>query len=61
MWQDLGAAIALLLIIEGIMPFLSPATWRRFLRNVLEMDEQTLRFAGLTSMVIGLLLLYLVK
>ncbi|HHH35797.1 MAG TPA: DUF2065 domain-containing protein [Gammaproteobacteria bacterium] len=61
MWQDLGAAIALVLVIEGVMPFASPATWRRAMRSVLEMDDRTLRVAGLTSMALGLLLLYLVR
>ncbi len=61
MWQDLGAAIALLLIIEGIMPFISPSAMRRTLMRMQEMNDQSLRFAGLTSMVIGLLLLYLVR
>ncbi len=61
MWQELGAAIALLLVIEGIVPFISPATLRRALVSMLEMDDQALRLAGLSSMVLGILLLYLVK
>ena len=61
MWQDLGAAVALLLVIEGILPFLSPALMRRTLQAMLELDDRTLRRAGLTSMFMGLLLLYLVR
>ncbi len=61
MWQDLGAAVALLLVIEGILPFLSPALMRRTLQAMLELDDRTLRRAGLASMFMGLLLLYLVR
>jgi len=61
MWQELGAAIALLLVIEGIVPFISPATMRRALTSMLQMDDRALRLAGLSSMVLGVLLLYLVK
>lgn len=62
MWlQDLLAAIALLLIIEGIMPFLNPAGMRRALLLVSQLNDRTLRFAGLTSMVLGCLLLYVVR
>ncbi|MFQ5488878.1 MAG: DUF2065 domain-containing protein [Gammaproteobacteria bacterium] len=61
MWQDLGAAIALLLVVEGIMPFVSPATLRRALTSMLEMNDRALRLAGLGSMALGVLLLYLIK
>lgn len=61
MWQDLGGAIALLLVIEGIMPFISPATLRRALTGMLEMNDQMLRLAGLSSMILGVMLLYLIR
>ena len=61
MWRDLWAAFALLLVIEGILPFASPATWRRLMRSVLEMDDRALRVAGLTSMACGVVLLYLTR
>ena len=61
MWQELLTALALLLVIEGIMPFLSPRGFRDMLRQVGEMDDKTLRNIGLFSMVAGLLLLYLVR
>jgi len=60
MWQEFGIALALLLIIEGIMPFLSPEQLRETLRQVVEMDDKTLRYVGLTSMLLGLTLLYVV-
>ena len=61
MWHDLLVAVALLLVIEGIMPFLNPAGVRRMLVLVAQMNDSTLRFGGLTSMVLGVLLLYLVN
>ena len=60
MWHELLIAIALLLVIEGIMPFLSPDAVRRALLGITRMNDNMLRFAGLTSMVLGCLLLYFV-
>ena len=61
MWQDLMAAVALLLVIEGIMPFLSPQWMRRTWLLMSQMDDRSLRIAGLVSMLLGLLLLKLVR
>jgi len=53
---------ALLLIIEGIMPFLYPAQrWQRMVEVLAQMDPSTMRKAGLASMVLGLVLLYVVR
>ncbi len=60
-WHDLGAALALLLVVEGILPFLSPERLRRLLRAVDNMGDQQLRFVGITSMLLGLVLLYIVN
>jgi uncharacterized protein YjeT (DUF2065 family) len=60
MWEKLGIAIALILVIEGIMPFLNPTGWRKTLRMVSEMDDKTLRMIGLSSMTFGVILLYLI-
>ncbi len=60
MWQNLATTLALIFVIEGIMPFLNPASLRKSLQLLIEMDDQTLRFIGLLSMVFGLVLLYLV-
>lgn len=51
-------ALALVLIIEGILPFLSPATWKRVFEQALRLSDGQVRFIGLTSMLFGLLLLY---
>ena len=61
MWHDLLVAIALLLILEGIMPFLSPEGLRRTLAMISELSDNTLRFAGLSAMVLGCLLLYAIN
>ncbi len=61
MWHDLLVAVGLVMVIEGIMPFLTPASWRRMMRNVSEMDDRTLRVVGLVSMLAGVGLLYLVN
>jgi len=60
MWGDIATALALVLVIEGIMPFLNPDGMRRMLAMVAQLDDITLRAIGLTSMIIGVLLLYLV-
>jgi len=59
--QELLAAAALLLVIEGIWPFLSPATFRRALQTVVAEADGPLRLAGLVSMLAGVALLYVVN
>lgn len=58
MWHDLLVAIALMMVVEGILPFLSPQQLRKFLLQVAQNDDRTLRTVGLVSMVLGVLLLY---
>lgn len=55
------AAFALMLVLEGVLPFLMPAAWRTLLRRLTEMTDGQIRFAGLSSMVAGLLLLQLFR
>ncbi len=52
-------AVALMLIIEGLLPFLLPAVWRDAFRRLTEMSDGQIRFVGLSSMIAGLLLLLL--
>lgn len=61
MWRDLAAALALMLVLEGIFPFLNPTGLRRALALLGELSDAQLRVAGLSSMVVGLLLLYWVR
>jgi uncharacterized protein YjeT (DUF2065 family) len=53
--------LALMLVTEGIMPFLFPAQWRETFRKLVQLTDGQLRFIGMTSMLSGLLLLYWVK
>lgn len=61
MWRDLGAALALVLVLEGILPFANPDGVRRALAAIDRMSDSQLRAAGLSAMLIGLLLLFLVN
>jgi uncharacterized protein YjeT (DUF2065 family) len=59
-WQVLPAAIALVFIVEGMLPFISPNRWRAMLAMVAQMDDRTIRNIGLASMLFGVVILYLV-
>jgi hypothetical protein len=61
MLQDLWAALALMLILEGMLPFLNPAGLRRLLQTMADLNDTQLRYAGLTSMLLGVMLLYFVR
>ena len=50
-------ALALMLILEGLLPFLAPTLWRDTFRRIMQMSDGQIRFVGLSSMVVGLLLL----
>ena len=54
-------AFALMLVIEGLLPFLVPTLWRDTFRRLTEMSDGQIRFIGLTSMLAGLLLLYIAR
>lgn len=60
-WRDLLTAFALYLVLEGALPFLNPAGFKRFLAGMRELDDATLRRIGLVSMAAGVLLIYLVR
>jgi uncharacterized protein YjeT (DUF2065 family) len=57
MGEWLLGAVALMLIVEGAMPFASPSTWRGLFERALRLSDGQLRFMGLTSMLLGLTLL----
>ncbi|PCH86110.1 MAG: hypothetical protein COB26_02650 [Piscirickettsiaceae bacterium] len=60
-WQELFAAIALVLILEGIVPFISPDALRKTYQRLMEMNDRTIRATGLISMIAGVLLLTWVR
>jgi len=51
-------AMALVLLVEGFMPFVSPATWRKTFEQILRLGNGQLRFFGLCSLLLGLLLIW---
>ncbi|MBT4833215.1 MAG: DUF2065 domain-containing protein [Porticoccaceae bacterium] len=57
MLEELGRAVGLMLVFEGIIPFLSPNRWRDMAASLAEVDNRSMRFIGLFSMLIGLCLL----
>ncbi|NJD25757.1 MAG: DUF2065 domain-containing protein [Betaproteobacteria bacterium] len=57
MTSTLLLAFALMLVLEGLMPFVAPSVWRETFRRLVEMSDGQIRFVGLTSMIIGLVLL----
>ncbi len=58
-WDDLLNAIALVMIIEGILPFVSPDSLKKTYLKMQELPNDTLRIVGIGSMVLGMLLLFL--
>jgi len=61
MWQELGIAVALMLVIEGILPFLNPRGFKETLLMVSRVEDRVLRYGGLATMLAGVLLLYLIN
>ena len=60
-WNDLWAACALYLVIEGLMPFVNPAALKRTLLQIARLDDRTVRIVGLASMIAGAVLLFVVR
>jgi hypothetical protein len=58
MWDELLAAFGLMLVLEGVLPFLSPRALRQTLLQMAQLEDRVLRLAGLASMALGLLVLY---
>lgn len=61
MWETLGKAVCLMLILEGILPFLYPGRWRQLVAVLATVSDQQLRVSGLVCMLIGVLALYLLN
>ena len=51
-------ALAMLLVIEGLFPFLSPSGWRRMFQQILQLHDGQVRFFGLCSIVAGLVMFW---
>ena len=61
MWTNLLAALALVMVIEGLLPAISPRSYRKAMFTLMQMDSRAIRITGLVSMIAGALLLYFVK
>ena len=61
MWVTLVIALGLMLVIEGILPFLNPRGFKQTLSAVVQTNDRVVRVAGLASMIVGVILLYLAR
>lgn len=61
LWRELAIAFCLMLVLEGIIPFLYPARWRSMVTALADIEDRSLRLAGLASMIAGTFLLYLIN
>jgi uncharacterized protein YjeT (DUF2065 family) len=61
MWVTLLTAFALMLILEGLLPFIAPKAWRDTFRRITELADGQIRFLGLSSIVAGIVLLFILK
>jgi uncharacterized protein YjeT (DUF2065 family) len=61
MGTTLLMAVALMLVIEGLFPFLAPSAWRETFRRLMQLSDGQIRFFGLSSMLAGLILLFLAR
>lgn len=61
MWTDILTALALVLVIEGLLPFISPNAFRSAMQSIVSRDNNTMRIIGLSSMIAGVLILTLVR
>ena len=61
MSSELLAALGLVLVLEGIMPFISPSSFRKTMFRVIQLQDRSLRVVGLVSMGLGLLVLYFLR
>jgi len=60
-WSDLLTAVAILLVLEGLLPFINPGATRRVFQQLSQMMDRELRVAGFVAMAAGLLLLFIVR
>ncbi len=61
MWQELFSALALVLILEGLFPFIAPRAYRRVMLSMVQQHEKVLRTGGFIMMILGVIFLYWVR
>ena len=60
-WTEILTAVALVLVIEGMLPFIRPGRYKQLVAQIVRMPEGQLRLFGLASMIFGILLLFIVR
>ncbi len=60
-WSEILTAVALLLVIEGMLPFVRPSRYKQLVAQIIRLSDSQLRTYGLTAMIAGLLLLFFVR
>ena len=60
-WEDFLAALTLVLVIEGILPFVNPQGYKRTMMQMLQIPDKSLRLIGLGSMLTGVIFLYFIR
>lgn len=59
MWPALLTAFALMLVLEGLLPFIAPKAWRETFRRITELSDGQIRFLGLSSILVGVVLIFI--
>jgi uncharacterized protein YjeT (DUF2065 family) len=60
-WTEILTALALVFVLEGMLPFISPAKYRQMVAEITRLSDNNIRNIGLVVMIAGLLLLYFVR
>jgi len=60
-WKEILTACALVLVLEGILPFVGPGRYKQLVAQIVLLSDNQLRIAGLAAMIAGLVLLFLVR
>jgi len=60
-WHELVVAACLMLVLEGIMPFVAPQRWRKLIEYAARTDDRSMRIMGLACMLVSVVLLYLIN
>ena len=60
-WTEILTALALVLVIEGMLPFVRPGRYKQLVAQIVRLSDNQLRMFGLTAMIIGIVLLFIVR
>ena len=60
-WTEILTAVALVLVIEGMLPFVRPGRYKQLVAQIVRLSDNQLRMFGLTAMIIGIVLLFIVR